>query len=121
VEQLERSQRIAALNDQLRRGVGLLTAEQQISQGLVLMTPGVNALSEAQKLTLWQRVRDFDQFTPDNDPFGEHDFGIIRLDGVGSVYWKIDYYDPGMVYGSEDPADPAATLRVLTVLLASEY
>ena len=37
------------------------------------------------------------------------------------IIWKIDYYDPSRQQGSEDPADPAKTCRVLTVMLASEY
>jgi hypothetical protein len=35
--------------------------------------------------------------------------------------WKIDYFDLKLELGSDDPADPAATVRVLTVLLPSEY
>ena len=59
-------------------------------------------------------------FTDDNDPNGEHDFGSIVHQGK-QVFWKIDYYAPDMEHGSEDPAVPAKTVRVLTILLADEY
>jgi hypothetical protein len=67
-----------------------------------------------------QRVTTFDDFTPDNDPYGEHDFGSFEADGH-KVFFKIDYYDKALAYGSENPADPAVTERVLTIMLASEY
>jgi hypothetical protein len=65
-------------------------------------------------------VRRYRNFGPDNDPYGEHDFGIFELDGQ-TLNWKIDYYDRLLEWGSPDPADPAVTRRVLTILLAEEY
>lgn len=121
VEKSERSQRIAELNDQFRKTVGLPTPKVQAVPGVAVMTTGIDALSLAQKLSILEQVREFDVFTEDNDPWGEHDFGLITMDDVGSVYWKIDYYDSSMTYGSEDPANPAVTMRVLTIMLASEY
>ena len=44
----------------------------------------------------------------------------MRVDGR-KVFWKIDYYDPTMTQGSDDPASLALTRRVLTVMLAEEY
>ena len=55
-----------------------------------------------------------------NDPHGEHDFGSFEIDDR-KVFWKIDCYDAAMEFGSEDPADPSKTTRVLTIMLASEY
>ena len=37
-------------------------------------------------------VRWFDAFTPDNDPYGEHDFGSFSYAGE-TFFWKWDYYD----------------------------
>jgi len=65
-------------------------------------------------------VAEFTEFTRDNDPHGEHDFGSFHLAGH-HVFWKIDYYDERMESGSEDPANPGKTTRVLTIMLAEEY
>ena len=65
-------------------------------------------------------VQAFNTFTPDNDPYGEHDFGRVEV-GDCFVFWKIDYYDETLRYSSEDPADPALTVRVLTIMLTEEY
>lgn len=65
-------------------------------------------------------VQRFEDFTPDNDPHREHDFGSFTLRGH-KLFWKIDYYDKACECGSEDPADPAQTTRVLTIMLAEEY
>ena len=66
------------------------------------------------------RIRAFDDFDEDNDPHGEHDFGLIE-DGDVRCFWKIDYYDSDMELMSPDPADASVTTRVLTVMLAEEY
>ena len=66
------------------------------------------------------RVHGFTAFSPDNDPYGEHDFGSFEYAGK-TIFWKIDCYDRDLDNGSPDPTDPAVTTRVLTVLLAEEY
>lgn len=47
----------------------------------------------------------------ENDPHGEHDFGSFRYGGQ-LIYWKIDYYDKALQWGSPDLAEPAVTTRV---------
>jgi hypothetical protein len=88
--------------------------------GRIVVTAGVAALSEHKLLALLQLVRSFDAFSADNDPYEEHDFGAINF-GDEPYFWKIDYYDRSMEAGSENPADPASTTRVLTLMRADEY
>ena len=103
--------KIALLNDAFRR---------TFAGGKVTMTAGVYAPPDMVKAAALQKSATFDAFTDDNDPYGEHDFGSFELCGR-KFFWKIEYYDRDMQYGSEDPSDPAKTTRVMTVMLASEY
>jgi Protein of unknown function (DUF3768) len=107
----DRAMRIRSLNDAFRR---------TFTCGRVLTTQGVLQLDQASYATLLNRVRRYDDFDEDSDPYGEHDFGIIDHEGR-RIFWKIDYYDASFRYGSPDPADPAATGRVLTIMLAEEW
>lgn len=105
--------RIRDLNDALR-------TFGAAAQGQWVMTPGVSMQGPGFVLLATEGVVRFDTFTPDNDPHGEHDFGAFKI-GEQTLFWKIDYYDPTLTYGSDDPSDPAKTCRVLTIMLASEY
>lgn len=67
-----------------------------------------------------QQVRHFDDFTPENDPYGEHDFGVLKMQGL-TVYWKFDYWDQSPDWSGLDKSDPSKTVRVLTIMLAEEY
>ena len=88
--------------------------------GRTVVTAGINANGPEFVLKALNAVAGFDKFTGDNDPYGEHDFGNLELEGE-KIYFKIDYYDAACVYGSEDPSEPTKTTRVMTVMLASEY
>ena len=85
-----------------------------------MLTQGIQQMPETDMESIITQVRQFNDFTEENDPHGEHDFGIIRHNKE-SVYWKIDYYNKAMDGGSEDPSDPKLTTRVLTIMRASEY
>lgn len=103
--------RIRELNDRFRKtGFG----------GRIMLTHGITSLPQPVMSTIIERVQTFDAFTPDNDPHGEHDFGAIAISDL-KVFWKIDYYAPDMMHGSDDPSDLQKTVRVLTIMLASEY
>jgi hypothetical protein len=67
---------------------------------------------------LTQAIHDFTAFDEDNDPYGEHDFGALNLEGE-RILWKIDYYDQSLGYWC-DPLDPKCR-RVMTVMLAEDY
>jgi hypothetical protein len=113
------SQKIAAINDLYRTSLGVPTFCGNIP-GRIVLTAGVAACSPADQNNILRKVRDFDSFTEDNDPNGEHDFGAFDHAGE-RLFWKFDYYAPGMDHGSEDPADLSKTVRVLTILFASEW
>lgn len=88
--------------------------------GRVMLTAGINAKSQDDVAQILSEVRHFNNFTPDNDPYNEHDMGSFEYKGQ-RIFWKIDYYDRNLRYLSEDPADTSKTIRVLTILLANDY
>ena len=107
-----RKTKIRKLNDAFRK---------TFLGGCVLITPGMQALSEEVRESLLTEVRLFDNFNEKNDTYGEHDFGAIEH-GNYKVFWKIDYYNKNNPnYGSEDASDPGQTDRVMTVMLSHEY
>lgn len=113
------TERICALNDELRSRVG--DAELPDTLGFVCITRSVSEHGSEFVRQVLHAVRQFSDFTPNNDPYGEHDFGTFLIDDE-QLNWKIDYYDlnqKGM--GSVHPEDADATRRVLTIMLAEDY
>jgi hypothetical protein len=106
-----RSGKIARLNDRARAAMGLACR--------LVQTPGINALSPQDQGNIREKVKTFNAFTPDDNPYGERDFGAFDHQGE-RIFWKIDYYDKDLRFESEDPADAFKTTRVLTILLAEE-
>jgi Protein of unknown function (DUF3768) len=105
MEQEPKPNPIAALNDAYR---------QQFNDWYI--TPGVQALPDVPGLL--KAVQQFNEFTPNNDPYGEHDFGSIVWQNE-KTYWKIDYYDQQLQYWCDPLSEECR--RVLTLMLASEY
>jgi hypothetical protein len=106
-----RTQRIRALNDELR---------QNMAAGVAVMTPGVAALGREAVDRIVKTIAVFDDFCHANDPYEEHDFGSFEAEGH-TIFFKIDYLDQNLKYHSPDPSDPVVTVRVITVMLADEY
>jgi hypothetical protein len=105
------TRRIREHNDEARR---------YLTNGTMFLTGGVAARPGDEQAAIIERVCTFEDFTEENDPHGEHDFGAFEHNGR-RIFWKIDYYDPTMCAGSPDPANAVVTRRVLTVMLAEEY
>lgn len=112
---------IARLNDLLRAN---LTAP---GKDRVVMTSGIADLigdvslfrNFHKRAELLRTIRDHDRFGPSIDPHGERDMGVFEFEGI-RCHWKIDYFDLDPLGGSKDPADPARTIRVLTIMRADE-
>ena len=124
----EQTARIARLNDLARRVMGVACT--------AVATVGFRSLPEADQSSVRELIETYDAFDEDNDPHGERDFGCVYQLGDGRwtterprvcddererVFWKLDYYDRDLRFGSDDAANPAVTRRVLTIMLADEY
>ena len=110
-ENIDNVRRIRLLNDNFR---------STFVGGQVVMTAGVDALPIDTKARVLLAVQTFSNFTKDNDPHGEHDFGSFEIEGE-TYFFKVDYYALDLNGGSENAADPSVTTRVLTIMRADEY
>ncbi|TPM51126.1 DUF3768 domain-containing protein [Mesorhizobium sp. B2-3-2] len=100
--------RTRLLNDDLRiRRLG----------GTIVITEGIAALGSSTVRDIISAITVFDGFTPENDPYGEHDCAVMTVSGI-KIIWKIDYYDLTRRLHS---SDRNVTSRVMTVMRADEY
>ena len=111
VAQRSKADCIRELNDAFRRS---------FAGGRVMLTSGVDALDDEVKAKVLTAVRTFKDFDEGNDPHKEHDFLSVNVCGH-EIFAKIDYFDSEMQFGADDPSDSEHTVRVLTIMLASEY
>ena len=108
-----RQHEIAFRNDLLRTTMGKFKMKPG---DRVMFTSGVR--DDPAVLEILTAVQGFQEFTPENDPHGEHDFGCVTVGG-SRFYFKIDYYDHTLNAGV-DPYEEEPT-RVLTIMRADEY
>ena len=108
---MDKTAKIRQLNDAFRTS---------FRGGKVILTLGIRSKSDEDQTEILERVLNFHDFTKSNDPYQEHDFGKFEHKGE-KIFWKIDYYDKSLRYGSEDASDETITTRVLTVMTADEY
>tara|TARA_R100001510_G_C7611436_1_gene174841 strand:+ start:687 stop:1076 length:390 start_codon:yes stop_codon:yes gene_type:complete len=120
-KKLPKIEKIALLNDELRKK--LITGElfkagnkdkAYITRGASVFANGMNRMQFLNNVALYRN------FTEDNNPHGERDFGNFMYQKE-KIFWKIDYKDNAMMYHSPDASDPSQTIRVLTIMKASEW
>jgi hypothetical protein len=120
-KKLPKIEKIALLNDELRKK--LITGElfkadskdkAYITRGASIFVNGMNRMQFLNNVALYRN------FTEDNNPHGERDFGNFMYQKE-KIFWKIDYKDNAMMYHSPDASDPSQTIRVLTIMKASEW
>lgn len=110
---------IALINDIFRSAVPF--GDVNGIPGRAVMTRGIADLGPRFVAATIEAVISFEDFTEGNDPYGEHDFEVIEVEGK-RVLWKIDYYaDDTCTSGASDPADCTRTYRLMSVMLAGEY
>jgi Protein of unknown function (DUF3768) len=80
---LPRPMTIAELNDAFRRS---------LVGGRVVLTPGIRALPQHTQAAIIGRVRSFEEFDADNDPFGQHNCSRFEHGGQ-TILWQIDLDD----------------------------
>ena len=106
---------IAQRNDEFRKAI--LTDPNHVG-GKAVLTAGIAGLDTDALAEVFTLVKNFSEFSVDNDPHKEHDFGSVTVDGE-KVFWKIDYYsDENIDCGTEDTLN---SYRVLTIMFADEY
>ena len=106
--------KIAELNDRLRQNIF------SPGKNKVVITSGVATLSLVDRMDLFKKISEFEDFKAGNDPYKEHDFGRIEHGGI-NYFFKIDYYDNDLIYGSKDASNEDITTRALTIMCADEY
>ena len=115
---LTREEQIALLNDRTRLGLDPHARIVVTRNCLTRLAEAPGAPEESLVLQAQLFAAFLDCTFGEDSP--ERDFAAITFLGR-KVWMKLDYYAPGLEFGSEDPADPAKTVRVMTILLPEDY
>jgi hypothetical protein len=109
--------RIAQLNDRVRLGLDRNARIVMTATCLATLAGddrrASEALAQAEVLAAIRRYA----FKPEDG--SERARGEFVIAGH-TVRFTIDYYDRSLEWGSEDPADPLVTTRVMTIMLPSD-
>jgi len=113
----ERLPRIAELNDRVRLGLDR-NARIVITRACLAALadddqPASEAIAQAAVLAA---IRGY-VFRPTDAH--ERSRGELVVQDT-TIRFAIDYYDPSLEWGSEDPADPNVTTRVMTIMLPQD-
>ena len=119
--------RAAELNDQARAAMGTAC--------IVEITSGFRRLSDDDQLLIKAAVARYDLWTIGESHDEVRDFGVIFKQGEGdwsqetprggdpieAIFWSITCFDHDQTELSEHPWDETRCIRVLTLMLATEY
>jgi hypothetical protein len=106
---------IARLNDRCRQGLDR-TARILITRACLGTFADNRAAEIVAQAEILSALRGYKFRDAEAD---ERDWGSFDYRGT-TVYFRIDYYDAAMEYGSEDPADASQTRRMLTIMLRED-
>ena len=108
-----RAARIAHLNDAFRRTMGAMGGRVACKRA------GSPPCRLPTRPPFTRRWRPSTPSPPTTTPTAN--MTSARLHTGEQIFWKIDYYDANLEYGSDDPSRPEVTTRVLTIMFAREY
>lgn len=108
-----KSVRIRELNDELR-------TKGFARNGKIIAMGALGQDDQAKQIRVVLGASEHTDWNSGDDPYGEHDFGKFEIDGEAFIF-KIDYYSLDEMHGSEHPDDPNVTIRVMTLMYASDY
>jgi len=110
---IKRAMEISERNDRARKAIGVAC--------MLVQTAAVNARDPEERSRLREAVEKFNgPWTQGNDPWCEHDFGVIEMFGL-RWFWKFDDYSQTYPSVGELRAHGLTHWLVLTILRADEY